>query len=444
MAKTVKKVSITSFLEKTLGMSASAESMRMETVSRRRDNDIYGKPMNPYRLAKDLADIQADQYKQHAESVTAYAMSEAAARGYGELSVQDVTDKVTESAKNAWKSFLVLIDKLISVIKEFIRGLFDKEKKINGVMKKIKVALKRVSDNSRLNNSKDIKVAVLSSSIRGFIFTGQKYTGDGRWEKTSSQDYKEGEYCGTYFENLISLLPNIKALRSGGSTDTIRAFIVDTVANARNISDVKSNLNLDIDEDDTKLDKTTKTNYSNEGNSKTDIENLDLKTYKEDWNVIITEFNNVSKKINKKISKVSKSEKETGAAGTETPVKVFKVAKSEKTAEGVKYYLQSTYNQLDKMKKKATNKKLEECISALNKLRQSIIKNKDNRFTNKHAQLGRVTISKLTVIYTKSIAMMNNIYVACFKTAAVNISAANSLFQKDTNKDKENSDDLSF
>lgn len=444
MAKTVKKVSITSFLEKTLGMSASAESMRMETVSRRRDNDIYGKPMNPYRLAKDLADIQADQYKQHAESVTAYAMSEAAARGYGELSVQDVTDKVTESAKNAWKSFLVLIDKLISVIKEFIRGLFDKEKKINGVMKKIKTALKRVSDNSRLNNSKDIKVAVLSSSIRGFIFTGQKYTGDGRWEKTSSQDYKEGEYCGTYFENLISLLPNIKALRSGGSTDTIRAFIVDTVANARNISDVKSNLNLDIDEDDTKLDKTTKTNYSNEGNSKTDIENLDLKTYKEDWNVIITEFNNVSKKINKKISKVSKSEKETGAAGTETPVKVFKVAKSEKTAEGVKYYLQSTYNQLDKMKKKATNKKLEECISALNKLRQSIIKNKDNRFTNKHAQLGRVTISKLTVIYTKSIAMMNNIYVACFKTAAVNISAANSLFQKDTNKDKENSDDLSF
>lgn len=444
MAKTVKKVSITSFLEKTLGMSASAESMRMETVSRRRDNDIYGKPMNPYRLAKDLADIQADQYKQHAESVTAYAMSEAAARGYGELSVQDVTDKVTESAKNAWKSFLVLIDKLISVIKEFIRGLFDKEKKINGVMKKIKTALKRVSDNSRLNNSKDIKVAVLSSSIRGFIFTGQKYTGDGRWEKTSSQDYKEGEYCGTYFENLISLLPNIKALRSGGSTDTIRAFIVDTVANARNISDVKSNFNLDIDEDDTKLDKTTKTNYSNEGNSKTDIENLDLKTYKEDWNVIITEFNNVSKKINKKISKVSKSEKETGAAGTETPVKVFKVAKSEKTAEGVKYYLQSTYNQLDKMKKKATNKKLEECISALNKLRQSIIKNKDNRFTNKHAQLGRVTISKLTVIYTKSIAMMNNIYVACFKTAAVNISAANSLFQKDTNKDKENSDDLSF
>lgn len=444
MAKTVKKVSITSFLEKTLGMSASAESMRMETTSRQRNNDIYGKPMNPYRLAKDLADIQADQYKQHAESVTAYAMSEAAARGYGELSVQDVTDKVTESAKNAWKSFLVLIDKLISVIKEFIRGLFDKEKKINGVMKKIKVALKRVSDNSRLNNSKDIKVAVLSSAIRGFIFTGQKYTGDGNWEKTSSQDYKEGEYCGTYFENLISLLPNIKALRSGGSTDTIRAFIVDTVANARNISDVKSNLNLDIDEDDTKLDKTTKTNYSNEGNSKTDIENLDLKTYKEDWNVIITEFNNVSKKINKKISKVSKSEKETGAAGTETPVKVFKVAKSEKTAEGVKYYLQSTYNQLDKMKKKATNKKLEECISALNKLRQSIIKNKDNRFTNKHAQLGRVTISKLTVIYTKSIAMMNNIYVACFKTAAVNISAANSLFQKDTNKDKENSDDLSF
>lgn len=444
MAKTVKKVSITSFLEKTLGMSASAESMRMETTSRQRNNDIYGKPMNPYRLAKDLADIQADQYKQHAESVTAYAMSEAAARGYGELSVQDVTDKVTESAKNAWKSFLVLIDKLISVIKEFIRGLFDKEKKINGVMKKIKVALKRVSDNSRLNNSKDIKVAVLSSSIRGFIFTGQKYTGDGNWEKTSSQDYKEGEYCGTYFENLISLLPNIKALRSGGSTDTIRAFIVDTVSNARNISDVKANLNLDIDEDDTRLDKTTKTNYSNEGNSKTDIENLDLKTYKEDWNVIITEFNNVSKKINKKISKVSKSDKETGAAGTETPVKVFKVAKSEKTAEGVKYYLQSTYNQLDKMKKKATNKKLEECISALNKLRQSIIKNKDNRFTNKHAQLGRVTISKLTVIYTKSIAMMNNIYAACFKTAAVNISAANSLFQKDTNKDKENSDDLSF
>ena len=84
MAKKI-KVSVTDFLEKTLGMSASAESMRMEHTSRRRNNEIYSKPMNPYRLAKDLADIQADQYKQHAESVTAYAMSEAAARGYGEL-----------------------------------------------------------------------------------------------------------------------------------------------------------------------------------------------------------------------------------------------------------------------------------------------------------------------------------------------------------------------
>ena len=444
MAKKI-KVSVTDFLEKTLGMSASAESMRMEHTSRRRNNEIYSKPMNPYRLAKDLADIQADQYKQHAESVTAYAMSEAAARGYGELSVQDVTEKVTEGAKNAWKSFLVLIDKLISVIKEFIRGLFDKEKKINGVMKKIKTALKRVSDSSRINNSKDIKVAVLSSAIRGFIFTGQKYNNaDKKWveDDGGKSGYTVGNYCGAYFKGLLDLLPKIKGLRSGGSTDTMRSFIVDTINAAKNLKNLKSNLNLDFD--DVETDKVAKTTYSDKDGSKTDIENLDIKTYKEDWNAIISEFNALSKKINKAVRKASKSDTETAENGGETPVRIFKAAKSGNTAEAIKYYLQSTYNALEQFKKKETNKKLEECIGALNKLRQAIIKNKDGRFTNKHAQLGRVTISKLTTVYTKSIAMMNNIYLACFKTAAINISAANSLFQKDTNKEKENSDDLTF
>ena len=311
MAKKI-KVSVTDFLEKTLGMSASAERMRMEHTSRRRNNEIYSKQMNKYRLEKELADIQADKYKQHAESITAYAMSEAAARGYGELSVQDVTEKVTESAKNAWKSFLVLIDKLISVIKEFIRGLFDKEKKINGVVKKIKTALKRVSDSSRINNSKDIKVAVLSSAIRGFIFTGQKYSNaDKKWIKDDGgqSGYTEGAYCGKYFQGLLDLLPRIKGLRSGSSTDTMRSFIVGTVDAAKSLSDLKSNLNLDFD--DVEPDKVSKTNYSDKDGSKTDIEKLDIKTYKEDWNAIISEFNALSKKINKAVRKTSKSDTET-------------------------------------------------------------------------------------------------------------------------------------
>ena len=84
---------------------------------------------------------------------------------------------------------------------------------------------------------------------------------------------------------------------------------------------------------------------------------------------------------------------------------------------------------------------MEKCIKALSELRQSIIRNKDSRFSNKYAQLGRVTISKLTILYTKSISTMNSIYAICFKTAAINITAANTLRQKDTNSNTNDKDD---
>ena len=425
MAKKI-KVSVTDFLEKTLGMSASAESMRMEHTSRRRNNEIYSKPMNPYRLAKDLADIQADQYKQHAESVTAYAMSEAAARGYGELSVQDVTDKVTEGAKNAWKSFLVLVDKLISVIKEFIRGLFDKEKKIDGVMKKVKVALKRVPDSSRIDSSKEIKIAELSNQIYGFLEMKKNYVQNKG--KTEFKNYTAGKAVNVYINSLIDGLADIKKLRKGGGTngDLIRNFIVDTITKAQTLNTLKDDLKFDSDVN--LRNETVKGTY----NASIKADDIDLKEYKEDWNNVIKDFNILAKSIIRDVKKVDKS-----AEGSSTSALVVrKVDRTSSNAESIKKALSTLYDVLKGLKEQKINSKLEKCIAALNELRQAIIRNKDGRFSNKYAQLGRVTISKITVVYTKTIAIMNSIYATCFKAAGINVSAVNSLMQKDTNTKK--------
>lgn len=424
MAKKI-KVSVTDFLEKTLGMSASAESMRMEHTSRKRNNEIYNKPMNPYRLAKDLADIQADQYRQHAESVTATAMSEAAVRGYGELSVQDVTDKVTEGAKNAWKSFLVLIDKLISVIKEFIRGLFDKEKKLDGVMKKVKVALKRVSDSSRIDSSKEIKVAELSDEIFGFV----------KIEKTNKKGkYKVGEVTSAYIEGLTTLLDDIKTLRSGAGKkgDILAMFIVDTLEQAQGLSGLKNSLKLD-----TNVDTGTETIKGNYDVKTINPDKIDLNEYKEDWNIIIKDFNNLAGAMIKNIKKVDKGTSDSDSTAT---LKITKVSRSENNTNAIKNHLNLLYQVFTGLKKSKVNANLEKCIKALNELRQAIIRNKDGRFSNKYAQLGRVTISKLTIVFTKSIAIMNAIYATCFKAAGINVTAVNSLMQKDTNSKKDLND----
>lgn len=429
MAKKI-KVSVTDFLEKTLGMSASAESMRMEHTSRRRNNEIYSKPMNPYRLAKDLADIQADQYRQHAESVTAYAMSEAAARGYGELSVQDVTDKVTEGAKNAWKSFLVLIDKLISVIKEFIRGLFDKEKKLDGVMKKIKTAIKRIPDSSRVDSNKEIKVAELSNQIYGFLeievvrIRTDKDTG----KAVPTGRFKAGKVLNSYINALIDGLGEIKELRKGDSDGSlIGTFIVNTITKAQSLKKLKTQLKLEGEARQSGED--LKGTYDV---SKIKPDDIDLKEYKEDWNIVIKDFNALAKSIIKDVKKVDKS---TDGSSTAMLV-VRKVDRTSDNAGAVKSSLGTLYDLLAGLKKQKINSKLEKCISALNELRQSIIRNKGGRFSNKYAQLGRVTISKITVVYTKTIAIMNSIYAACFKAAGINISAVNSLMQKDSNTKK--------
>lgn len=463
MAKKI-KVSVTDFLEKTLGMSASAESMRMEHTSRRRNNEIYSKPMNPYRLAKDLADIQADQYRQHAESVTAYAMSEAAARGYGELSVQDVTDKVTEGAKNAWKSFLVLIDKLISVIKEFIRGLFDKEKKIAGVIKKLKTAAKRVADSSRQDSSKEIKIAELSPAIVGFVVATKTITtfnhtswrnavqeavtreGTSSTEKLNGMTPKQikvwqgehsktetikGAFASGFLRGIIELLDTIKDTRTG-KQDVVKSFIIETLAAARNISSTAKDFGVK----DFKGMDSVKGSY----NKKTDIDKIDLKEYKEDWNIVISDFNAAQKGIVKAVRSkgTTKADEETA---NENGYNIRKFSRSAATSKAVKASLDGLIEILTRFKQAKINSSLEKCIKALNELRQAIIRNKDSRFSNKYAQLGRVTIAKLTVLYTKSISVMNSIYAACFKVAAVNITAANTLRQKDTNPNNKDTDD---
>lgn len=424
MAKKI-KVSVTDFLEKTLGMSASAESMRMEHTSRRRNNEIYSKPMNPYRLAKDLADIQADQYRQHAESVTATAMSEAALRGYGELSVQDVTDKVTEGAKNAWKSFLVLIDKLISVIKEFIRGLFDKEKKLDEVMRKVKTALKRVSDSSRLDSSKEIKVAELSDEIFGFVKIKKENKGN---------KYKVGEVTSSYIEGLTILLDDIKGLRSGAGEkgDLLGMFIVVTLQQAQALGRLNKSLKLD-----TNVDTGTEKLKGTYTIDKIKPDDINLNEYKEDWNIVIKDFNNLAGAM---IKSIKKSDNGTSDSDSNATLKITKVSRSENNANAIKKHLNLLYQVFTGLKKSKVNANLEKCIKALNELRQAIIRNKDGRFSNKYAQLGRVTISKITVVYTKTIAIMNAIYATCFKAAGINIAAVNSLMQKDTNSKKDTKD----
>ena len=75
-------------------------------------------------------------------------------------------DKVVDGAKDAWKSFLALIDKLIEVIKQFIRGLFDKEKKLGDVSAKIKAVLKRnIGDSSKIDTEKTLQIAFVNPSI---------------------------------------------------------------------------------------------------------------------------------------------------------------------------------------------------------------------------------------------------------------------------------------
>lgn len=431
MAKKVKFNNVSDFLEKTLGMSASAESMRMETSSRRLNSEIYSKPMNPYRLAKNLADIQADQYKQHAESVAATAMSEAAMRGYGELSVQDVTDKVTESAKNAWKSFLVLIDKLISVIKEFIRGLFDKEKKLEGVIKKLKTASKRVKDSSRVDSSKEIKLARLNPILEKFITETRTVSYNPIPRTSTSKTTKT--ISSAFLLGIISLLDVIKETRKGGGEngETIKKFIVDTLAKAQNITSDATKFGIT----DYKGDSNIKGEYSN---SKLNVDDLDVKEYKEDWNIIINNFTNVQKGIVKNVKTKGKTE---GDDNAEKGYTVIKYNRSKASSDNLADQIDNFHRILTKFKEAKINSKLEKCISALNTLRQSIIKNKDGRFSNKYAQLGRITISKLTILYTKSIAMMNTIYAVCFKVAAINISGVNSMRQKDTNKNGKDGDD---
>ena len=297
-------------------------------------------------------------------------------------------------------------------------------------MKKIKTAIKRIPDSSRVDSNKEIKVAELSNQIYGFLeieavrIRTNKDTG----KAVPTGRFKAGKVLNSYINALIDGLGEIKELRKGDSDGSlIGAFIVNTITKAQSLKKLKTQLKLEGEarQSGEDLNGTYDT-------SKIKPDDIDLKEYKEDWNTVIKDFNALAKSIIKDVKKVDKS-----TSGSDTAMLVVrKIDRTSDNAGAVKSSLGTLYDLLAGLKKQKINAGLEKCISALNELRQSIIRNKGGRFSNKYAQLGRVTISKITVVYTKTIAIMNSIYATCFKAAGINISAVNSLMQKDSNTKK--------
>lgn len=173
------KIDTMDFINSVYGMTASYESSSI-SYGRKSLNSEYEKPVNAYALAEALSFIKADEYKQMAQTAMITALGEHAkmiqimknkgfsrgeirsfseSTGFGEVSLDEVKETVVEGAKDAWKALLALIDKLIEVIKQFIRGIFDKEKQLGTVIRKINVAKQRLDDEGKIDTNKDIQVA---------------------------------------------------------------------------------------------------------------------------------------------------------------------------------------------------------------------------------------------------------------------------------------------
>lgn len=445
------------FINEVYGMTASYESSDYGYGARGRKaySSEYTKPVNAYALAEALAFIKADEYKQTAQTAVITALGEharllnnmrkkgysnreirsfAESSGFGEVSLEEVKDTVVEGAKDAWKAFLALVDKLVEVIKQFIRGLFDKEKKLATVLGKVKSARKRVEDAGKADTAADIKVAFLNPKFTKFF--GKNVNNNGE------SSFVDGE--GT------TALKNLSELAGSEMTGaTVKELIVSGKARVTYIEGLATNLGVSIpsrvknifnysyDKDGGALNKKNTNEVASGSTYSFDSMNVDK--YKADWNTYIDTF----KEIIKEIKSTKGTEKNTVRKSSDRDdiegigVSISNIPRGNNGIKTVKNYIKYTEQVLNLLKGAKINKNLEKAISALGNLKRDIIKNKDSKYSNKMAQLGRIAIGKVTQVLTMSISLMNLMYTAIFKAAAINTKAVISITEKDSSTRKD-------
>ena len=445
------------FINEVYGMTASYESSDYGYGARGRKaySSEYTKPVNAYALAEALAFIKADEYKQTAQTAVITALGEharllnnmrkkgysnreirsfAESSGFGEVSLEEVKDTVVEGAKDAWKAFLALIDKLIEVVKQFIRGLFDKEKKLASVIGKVKSARKRVEDAGKADTAADLKVAFLNKNFAGFF--GFK-TKDGQLIDGSSG----GE--------LQSFADSTGEVMNG---DTVKGLITSGASYVQFVARLAKNLNISVP---AQLSRIFNYTYDSENGAALNKKNTNTPTgkfgwdsinvdkYKADWNTFMDVFKDVIKEIKgtkgteKNTVKRSADRSEIEGIG----VSVSSIPRGANAIKTLAKYLQSTEQTLGYLKAAKINKNLEKTITALGNLKRDIIKNKDSKYSNKTAQLGRIAIGKVTQVITLTISLMNMMYTALFKAAAVNVKSTISVTEKDSSARKDFDED---
>lgn len=458
MAK--KNMNIYDFLNKEYGIVASAESVLMNTGSKSVTSAEYRKPVNAFALAESLSYIMADPYKQHAQAVTLTAAGESLARGYGELSASELKDKVVDGAKDAWKSFLALIDKLIEVIKQFIRGLFDKEKKLGDVSAKLKAMLKRnIGDSSKIDIEKTLQIAFVNPLIFGYIPTDKDgnlnadeirdivkaYGGDGR--QTISENTENGRSY-SYMQQMLATFLNSGAAINNARSDssTLSTFLTSVYNIAKTISSkAGSASNSSV----TNISEVARRTYNDGKYSETardgastvtdeSIENIPVDRYKEDWNKVIEFFEDNVKEIKRSLGRSDRGSIEKHTDNEIEGILVDTMNKSRGDAAVLDKLLRWYKKIVDGLKNIKINKKLEDLIKGLGRLKRAIIKNKDNEYGSKLAQLGRVAINKFTILITKTISLSNKVYATLFKAIAINMKSAQLISAKSSRKNNNN------
>nr|DAJ92691.1 MAG TPA: hypothetical protein [Caudoviricetes sp.] len=465
MAK--KNMNIYDFLNKEYGIVASAESVLINTGSKSVTSAEYRKPVNAFALAESLSFIMADPYKQHAQAVTLTAAGESVARGYGELSASELKDKVVDGAKDAWKSFLALIDKLIEVIKQFIRGLFDKEKKLGDVSNKLKLMLKRnIGDSSKIDTEKTLQIAFVDPALFGFIPTddeGKLNMNEYRsvLKRISSSNTSRGTIANATSTQTYSRMQSIlaKFLNSGvhinnarSDASTLPIFLVqvyrlaDSIAgksadfSGSSVAGVRSLAKRSYNVGNTS-DSATYSERDSDGTQSVSgdgIENIPVDKYKEDWNTLIEFFEDNAKEIKRQLKTKSKGDINRTETNEIEGILIDNMNKSRGDA-GVLESLLAWYKKVvDSLKMLKINKKLEDLIKGLGRLKRAIIKNKENDYGNKLAQLGRVAVNKFTILITKTISLNNTVYATLFKAIAINLKSAQLISAKSTRRNNNN------
>lgn len=450
------------FINEVYGMTASYESSDYGYGARGRKaySSEYTKPVNPYSLAESLAFIKADEYKQTAQTAVITALGEharllnnmrkkgysnkeirsfAESSGFGEVSLEEVKDTVVEGAKDAWKAFLALIDKLIEVIKQFIRGLFDKEKKLNSVIGKVKSARKRAADAGKADVSGDIKVAFINQNMANFIGV--------QWVREVNQNGRRTRETGMNIANGGRILSELTDLAGTMNNDSVRTLIMSGPASVQIIEGLARNLgvrlpstverifNYDYDAVDGATAHERGSNNRRAG-ATPGWESINVDRYKSDWNTFI----GLVKEIFKDIKGTRGNEKNTVKRRSDTNdieglgVSISSIPKGPEGIRELTERLEQTELTLNVLKQSKFNKNLEKKITSLGNLKRDIIKNKDSKYSNKIAQLGRITIGKITQVLTYVISIVNMFYSAIFKVAAVNTKSVIAVTEKDSSQ----------